>query len=97
MNHTFRHYILKYKYAISITVFAVVIGFIGDNCLIQRFAQQRDIAELKEDINFKINTYKKDELELEKIHNNPEAVKRVAHEKYYMKTEDEDIFVINGD
>ena len=86
---------MKYKYLISIIVFAVLIGFVGDHCLMKRFAQKQEIAELKSEIAEQKNTYKRDKIELERIQNNPEAVKRVAHEKYYMKTEDEDIFVID--
>ena len=95
MKHTFRHYLLKYKYVISIAVFAVFIGFIGDHCLVQRVMQKNEIEDLKQEINTQIKTYKKDKDELNKIQNNPEAVKRVAHEKYYMKNEDEDIFVFD--
>lgn len=93
MKHTFRHYLLKYKYVISIAVFAVFIGFVGDHCLVQRVMQKNEIEDLRQEINTQIKTYKKDKDELNKIQKNPEAVKRVAHEKYYMKNEDEDIFV----
>ena len=95
MKHTFRHYLLKYKYVISIAVFAVFIGFVGDHCLVQRVMQKNEIEDLRQEINTQIKTYKKDKDELNKIQKNPEAVKRVAHEKYYMKNEDEDIFVFD--
>lgn len=97
MKRTFKHFLIKYKYVISIAVFAVLIGFVGDHSLVKRLAQKREIAELKTQINEQKNTYKKDKIELEKIEKNPEAVKRVAHEKYYMKTEDEDIFVVDDE
>ena len=95
MKHTFRHYLLRYKYVISIAVFVVFIGFVGDHCLIRRISQRNEIQELKHEISTQKKTYNKDKNELNKIKNNPEAVKRVAHEKYYMKSEDEDIFVID--
>ena len=97
MKRTFKHFLIKYKYLISIIVFAVLISFVGDHCLLKRFAQKQEIAELKSEIAEQKNTYKRDKIELERIQNNPEAVKRVAHEKYYMKTEDEDVFVIDDD
>lgn len=97
MKRTFKQFLIKYKYLISIIVFGVLIGFVGDHCLVKRYAQKQEIADLKSQINEQKNIYKKDKLELERIQNNPEAVKRVAHEKYYMKTEDEDIFVIDDD
>ncbi len=94
MRHTFTHYLLKYKYVISITTFVVFIGFIGDHCIVERLIQKDEIADLQNEINSQIKTYNNDKTELEKIRNNPETVKRVAHERYYMKSEDEDIFVI---
>jgi len=97
MKRTFKQILIKYKYLISIVVFALLIGFVGDHCLMKRYEQKKEIADLKSQINERKNIYKKDKLELERIQNNPEAVKRVAHEKYYMKTEDEDIFVIDDD
>jgi cell division protein FtsL len=97
MKRSFKQTLIKYKYLISIIVFAVLIGFVGDHCLVKRWAQKQEIADLKSQINEQKRLYDKDKLELERIQNNPEAVKRVAHEKYYMKTEDEDIFVIDDD
>lgn len=92
-----RHILLRYKYHITIALFAIAIGFIGDHCLVRRWAQKREIASLRADIKQQINTYNTDKQKLEQIKNNPEAVKRVAHEKYYMKTPDEDIYVIGND
>ena len=88
---------MRYKYVISIVVFGVLIGFVGDHCLVKRYQQKQEIAELKSQINEQKRIYENDKIDLERIHNNPEAVKRVAHEKYYMKTEDEDIFVIDDE
>lgn len=97
MKRSFKQTLIKYKYLISIIVFVVLIGFVGDHCLVKRWAQKQEIADLRSQINEQKRLYDKDKLELERIQNNPEAVKRVAHEKYYMKTEDEDIFVIDDD
>lgn len=97
MKRTFKQFLIKYKYLISIIVFAVLIGFVGDHSLVRRWAQKQEIAALKSEINKQKNTYKNDKIKLERIKTTPEAVKRVAHEKYYMKTEDEDIFVIDDE
>ena len=94
MGHAIRHIFLRYKYHITLATFAIAIGFIGDHCLVRRYAQRQEIAELRSNIQHEIDTYNTDKQKLEQIKNNPEAVKRVAHEKYYMKTEEEDIFII---
>ena len=41
-----------------------------------------------------IDKIEKDKATLERLMNDPDAVVEVARERYYMKTEDEDIFII---
>ena len=84
----------RYKYWITIVVFAILIGFVGENSIVNRLAQKQEINELNDAISAEQQEYENDKVKLERIHNNPEAVKRVAREKYYMKTENEDVFVI---
>lgn len=97
MKHIVRHYLMKYKYVLAIVVFAVAIGFVGDHCLLRRADQQKEISQLREAINKEQTTFNNDKAQLEELKTNPEAVKRVARERYYMKQPDEDIFVIEDE
>lgn len=68
--------------------------FSGEARLIDRFQQRREISRLKGEIQKYKNTFEKDKATLERLKNDPEAIVEVARERYYMKTEDEDIFIL---
>ncbi|MCQ2093602.1 MAG: septum formation initiator family protein [Bacteroidaceae bacterium] len=94
MNHPISHYLLKYKYFIAFAVFAVLIGLVGDHCLVRRMAQKREISDLQSQIQSQEERYVRDKQQLDRLNSDPEAVKRVAHERYYMRSTDEDVFVM---
>ena len=84
----------KAKWYVATFVFLVVIMFAGEARLIGRFQQRREISRLKDEIHKYKDTFEKDKATLERLKNDPDAVVEVARERYYMKTEDEDIFIL---
>lgn len=74
-----------------------MIGFVGEHSLVDRIAQKNKIAQLEREIDIQIEQFQSDKEKLNKLKNDPEAVKQVAHEMYYMKTADEDVFVIEDE
>lgn len=84
----------KVKYAVALAVFIVSIGFVGDSCIVERIKQKEEIASLKEKIRMQKKRFREDKATLEKLKKDPDEIRRVAREKYYMKTENEDIFII---
>lgn len=97
MKHSIRYYIFKLKYVIAFCIFIVAITFFGESSLINRLSQQEEINELNTSINEYEQKFKQDEAMLKSLKSDPEALKKVARERYYMKTDDEDIFVIEDD
>ncbi len=87
----------RYKYLITIVVGVVVVGFVDDNSLLQRFRYDLQISELKDEI----KAYdKKNEAivrRLRAVQRNPKAIEKIARERYFMKADDEDIFVLSTD
>ena len=94
MEHPISHFFLKFKYWIALVFFGVIIGFVGDSCIIKRVEQLKEISMLKEEINVYKTQFENDKALYQRLKNDPEAIKEVARERYYMKTADEDIFVI---
>ena len=43
-------FICRRKYLITVVAFAVIIGFLDENSLIRRFGYEREISQLKEEI-----------------------------------------------
>ncbi|MBQ8736619.1 MAG: septum formation initiator family protein [Bacteroidaceae bacterium] len=96
MNHI-KNFIVKFKYVITLIVFGILIGFVGEHSLVERHKQRQEINELQNEID-KYNTkFEKDKELLLRLKNNPEAIKDVAREKYFMKKENEDIFIIEDE
>lgn len=94
---SFRHILFKIKYFVAFVIFAVSITFLGESSLVNRLSQKREIARLKSEIDTQKRRFDADHEELIRLKHDPEAVRQVARERYYMKTNNEDIFVIEDD
>ena len=78
---TIWNYIRRHKYMITVLIFIVVIGFLDENSL------------LNSEIEKYRKQYEEDTEKLKELTTNPEALEKIAREKYLMKKPDEDIFV----
>lgn len=97
MKSSIKHWIFKLKYVVALVVFAAFLGFIGESSLVNRFAQQREISRLKEEIDEYNRKFAQDKKTLDALKHDPEAVKEVARGNYFMKTDNEDIFIVEED
>ena len=86
-------YIRKHKYLITIAAFLVIIVFLDENSLIQRAKHQQEINTLNSEITKYRKQYEEDTEKLKELTNNPEAMEKIAREKYLMKKPNEDIFI----
>ena len=86
-------YVSQHKYLITIIAFLIIIVFLDENNLIQRGRQRQEIKELTMEIEKYRNQYEEDTRMLKELMNNPEALEKVAREKYLMKKPNEDIFI----
>ena len=73
--------------------FLVVIVFLDENSLIQRAQHKREISILKSEIAKYKKQYEEDTRKLKELMDNPEALEKIAREKYLMKKPNEDIFI----
>ncbi|MBR4154212.1 MAG: septum formation initiator family protein [Paludibacteraceae bacterium] len=82
------------KYTVTLAIFAIIIVFVDDNSLIDRYKAYREKRELqKEKAQYEENI-KKDKEFLEAIQSDPMALEKFAREEYKMKSEDEDVYII---
>ena len=72
-----------------------IVGFLDENSFVQRAKNEIRKRELREQINEFTRQYECDQAQLHELRHNPDAITRVAREKYFMKTDDEDIFVFS--
>lgn len=85
------------RYLLAFLTFAVVITFFGESSLINRYSQKEEIMSLQNSIDEYKRKFDSDNKMLHSLKTDPEALKRVARERYYMKTDNEDIFVIEDE
>lgn len=86
-------FICQRKYLITVVAFAVIIGFLDENSLFRRLAYEREISQLKEEIEKYRADYEENTKRLNELNSNPDAIEQVAREKYLMKKPNEDIYV----
>lgn len=90
---TIWNYIRRHKYLITVLIFIVVIGFLDENSLIQRIKHRNEISTLNSEIERYRTQYEEDTKRLKELTTNPEALEKIAREKYLMKKPNEDIYV----
>ena len=86
-------FICRRKYLITVVAFAVIIGFLDENSLFRRLAYEREISQLKVEIEKYRADYEENTKRLNELNSNPDAIEQVAREKYLMKKPNEDIYV----
>ena len=87
------NYIRKHKYLITIVSFLVIIVFLDENSLIQRNKHREEINVLTSEIEKYRKQFEEDTQKLKELTNNPEALEKIAREKYLMKKPNEDVFI----
>jgi len=85
------------KYLITIAIFVATIGFIGENCIVERVKHKREIRDLNARIIEQQERFERDSVTLQRLKSDPEEVRRVARERYFMKQENEDVFIVEDE
>lgn len=84
------------RYIIVLILAFVFLGLVGENSWFSHLKHESTIKELKAEIAKYKQQYKHDTEQLEQL-GTIEAIRRVARERYFMKAENEDIFIIEED
>ena len=85
---------LRNKYLILLLLFIFWIVFLDDYNLINQNKMKNNVDDLKEQKEFYISEIKSDSTELSKLKNDSEEQERFAREKFLMKKDNEDVFII---
>ncbi len=74
----------------------MIVGFVDDNSCYNRYLRLQEIATLEEEIDMYRSLYEEDTQRLNalEVYDN---VERLAREKYLMKRDNEDVFIIRRD
>lgn len=86
---------LKY---IVVTILAVaLIGFVDDNSVWHHIRNKQYIGELEDEIKKYEELNQNNQDQIRELDSNPKAIEKIARERYFMKTDEEDIFVLSED
>ena len=93
----FLNFLDHYKYLIVIVVGVSIISFLDENSFMRIFQYKMEISDLKSEIKKYNDTNENDIRQLRELKRNPKAIQKIARERYFMKADDEDIFVLSDD
>lgn len=82
------------KYFLFGLVFVIWMTFFDQNSYLLHRELNREIDNLKKDIEYYQENLKQEKAEINYLEHHPEAYEKLAREKYLMKREDETIFLI---
>jgi len=85
------------KYLIVCIIGVLVVGFIDENSVWAHIQNKQRINELKEEIAKYEAINESNQAQIRELQHNPKAMEKIARERYFMKAEDEDIFVLSDD
>lgn len=86
-----------YKYPIVIILGFLFVGILDENSVVKRVQLEMKISDLKSEIQKYKERDETDRQKLRDIKRNPQAIEKIARERYFMKADDEDIYVLSDD
>ena len=82
------------KYLIAVTVFFVWLLIFDHNSLIERARYIRALHEMEDEKQFYLERIDEDSRRLKELKTDKDNLEKFAREQYFMKKENEDVFVI---
>ena len=87
-------FISHYKYLIVTVIGVAIVGFLDDNSFMTRLQYEMQINSLKAEIQKYNAQHEEDSKQLRELRQNPKAIEKIARGRYFMKADDEDIYVL---
>ena len=91
------YHIRALKYILVTLVGIIVVGFVDENSIWHHYANKQRINDLQDEIDMYMERYKSDQAQIRKLDTDHKAIKKIARERYFMKADNEDIFVLSDD
>lgn len=85
------------KYIVITVVGVLLVGVVGENSLLAHMRNISRCHELEAEIATYEGRYRDDMRQIRMLNRNPKNMERIARQRYFMKHDDEDIFVLSDD
>lgn len=86
--------IIRNKYLLTIFGLAIWVAFFDKNDLKTQYELRKEVKQLEEERNYYANEISDITSDSKELTSNPKTLEKFAREKYLMKRDNEDIFVI---
>jgi cell division protein FtsB len=86
--------LLRNKYILTTLGFIIWLLFFDRHDIISQYKLRKELHKLEEEKSFYLKEIEKDSKNLNELLTNPKTLEKFAREKYLMKKDNEDIFVI---
>lgn len=86
---------VKSKYIISFAAFVAILFFFDKNDLFTQMARSRELRKLQQSKQYYTSHIEAERKELELLKNNPAILEKYAREKYLMKRDNEELFIVS--
>ncbi|MBQ2123748.1 MAG: septum formation initiator family protein [Bacteroidaceae bacterium] len=84
----------RFKYVWTPLLFALIIGVLDTNSLMRRYEIRAQNEALRAEIAAYEERFEADRKELRALRNDPDVVEEVARMRLFMKTPNEDVYII---
>jgi cell division protein DivIC len=85
---------LRNKYFLTAVVFAAWLLFFDDRDIVTQFRHTRELHQLQTSRDYYLQEIQNTSAELHKLKSDPATLEKYAREKYRMKKDEEDLFII---
>lgn len=85
------------KYSVVCIAGVLIVGFLDDNSVWSHMKNLQHISELEEEMQKYNANFERDQAQIRELNRNPKAIEKIARERYYMKADNEDIFILSDD
>jgi cell division protein FtsB len=85
------------KYAVVCIVGVLFVGFLDENSVLSHLNNKKRISDLEKEIEYYEGVNQSNKDKIHQLQENPKAIEKIARERYFMKTDEEDIFVLSDD
>ncbi|MBR6263301.1 MAG: septum formation initiator family protein [Prevotella sp.] len=86
-----------FKYAVVCILGVLIVGFLDENSFWSHMKNRQRINELQEETAKYNAEFQRDQARIRELDRNPKAMEKIARERFFMKADDEDIFVLSDD
>lgn len=86
--------VVKNKYLLTIALFAILMLFFDHNDIFTQLERKKQLRALQTSKQFYLDEIEKTRKQLADLQNNPAALEKYARENFYMKRDNEDVYLV---